>query len=214
METNNHNHLNSNENNEPIKEDEFWDWRFKQHGWPEEPDPVLIEIASSLKPGKALDLGCANGRNLFWLAKQGWQVTGVDFSAVAIELAEKKAEELSLYAKFVKSDILKDSLPEGPFDFVMLFNMHLPKDGLETVIKKAVNVLNVGGYLLIVGHHLDNLGHHGPPDPERLFTESYPKNIIPDDMKIVKEQKVTRSSGNDIESVEDVAVVILAEKIK
>ncbi len=42
------------------------------------PKPFVVEIAATLKPGRALDLACGDGRNAIWLADQGWQVTGVD----------------------------------------------------------------------------------------------------------------------------------------
>ena len=37
-------------------------------------DEGLIEVASSMAPGKALDLGCGEGQNAVWLAERGWIV--------------------------------------------------------------------------------------------------------------------------------------------
>ncbi len=42
------------------------------------PKPFVVEMARGLKPGRALDLACGDGRNAIWLADLGWQVTGVD----------------------------------------------------------------------------------------------------------------------------------------
>lgn len=44
----------------------------------------LIEVASDMRPGKALDLGCGEGQNSIWLAQRGWIVNAVDMSAAAI----------------------------------------------------------------------------------------------------------------------------------
>src|SRR5712664_3614565 len=42
------------------------------------PNALLVNTAKNLKPGKALDLGMGQGRNSIFLAKEGWDVTGVD----------------------------------------------------------------------------------------------------------------------------------------
>ena len=39
----------------------------------------MIAAASSLPPGRALDLGCGYGRTAILLAQHGWRVDGVDF---------------------------------------------------------------------------------------------------------------------------------------
>jgi SAM-dependent methyltransferase len=195
-----------------VTESEFWDWRYKEHGWPEDPDPVLQEIVKELTPGKVLDVGCGTGRNLIWLAKHGWQSTGIDFSEIGLEIARAKAKEQGVTLNLIKLDIVKQNIPDSGYDLVMLFNIHLPAKELEAVIKKCVDALNTNGHLLIVGHHLDNLGHHGPQDPQRLYSESYPINLIPPFMHIKKNEKVVRSAGNDVENVQDVAVVLLAER--
>jgi trans-aconitate methyltransferase len=51
----------------------------------------LIDVASDMRPGKALDLGCGEGQNSVWLAQRGWVVTAVDLSAAAIGEARDHA---------------------------------------------------------------------------------------------------------------------------
>jgi SAM-dependent methyltransferase len=48
------------------------------------PVPLLCAIASTIPPGRALDLACGRGRNAIWLAQQGWPVTAVDVAPTAI----------------------------------------------------------------------------------------------------------------------------------
>jgi SAM-dependent methyltransferase len=56
------------------------------------PSKLLIEVTQGRKPGTALDLGMGQGRNAIYLAGQGWDVTGVDISDVAVEQAKKNVE--------------------------------------------------------------------------------------------------------------------------
>ena len=45
-----------------------------------EPEPLLVEAAEFLAPGRALDLACGTGRNALYLVSLGWRVTAVDRS--------------------------------------------------------------------------------------------------------------------------------------
>lgn len=49
-----------------------------------QPEPLLVAIVESRAPGRALDIACGLGRNSVYLAAHGWEVTGVDYSAVAL----------------------------------------------------------------------------------------------------------------------------------
>jgi SAM-dependent methyltransferase len=68
-----------------------WDERYRTADPQTDPAPLLIQMASHLRPGSALDLACGTGRNALWLAGRGWEVTAVDGSAVAIEILRRRA---------------------------------------------------------------------------------------------------------------------------
>jgi 2-polyprenyl-3-methyl-5-hydroxy-6-metoxy-1,4-benzoquinol methylase len=50
----------------------------------------LIEGDGALATGEALDIGCGTGDTSIYLAKHGWQVTGVDFVAKAVDKARAR----------------------------------------------------------------------------------------------------------------------------
>lgn len=67
---------------------------------------------------KILDLACGKGRHSYYLAKKGFDVTGIDLSAQSIEWAKEHYSLPNL--KFVVND-MRNVYKENTFDF--LFNM-------------------------------------------------------------------------------------------
>ena len=66
-----------------------WDARYEASPrvWSATPNQFVESELVDLAPGSALDLASGEGRNALWLASLGWQVTAIDYSAVAIERA-------------------------------------------------------------------------------------------------------------------------------
>ena len=73
--------------------------------WSRDANCFLVAEAKDLAPGRALDLACGEGRNAIWLAELGWQVTGVDFSEVAIAKARERAASETLDIEFTLADL-------------------------------------------------------------------------------------------------------------
>jgi len=137
-----------------------------------EPDPTLVDEIGSLRPGRALDLGAGDGRNAIWLAIQGWQVTAVDFSQVALDRGRALATASGVRVEWQLADLLEWSPGASRFDLVTLFFIHLPSDERRDVYARAAAAVAPGGTLLIVWHDRTNLvdGVGGPQDPTVLFT--------------------------------------------
>lgn len=150
---------------------DMWDARYAETElvWSREPNLYLPPLVDDLEPGRALDLACGEGRNAIWLAKQGWDVTGVDYSAVAIDKAKSLTPDLDV--EWVVGDATAFT-SDATFDLVMLFYLHLPEAQMAMAFERAIDALSPGGTLFGVGHALRNLtdGHGGPPIPEILWT--------------------------------------------
>jgi SAM-dependent methyltransferase len=58
------------------------------------PDPLLVQLAEGLAPGRALDLACGTGRHAIYLARLGWRVTAVDAAPAAIDRLRREAPEV------------------------------------------------------------------------------------------------------------------------
>ena len=136
----------------------FWDDVYAGRPAAEGPRPNarLTETVTGLglPPGEALDLGCGEGGDALWLAGQGWRVTAVDISAVAVErlTALARAHALGERVLAARHD-LQDSFPPGAFDLVCAHYLHTPF-GLDrsTVLRSAAHALRPGGQLLVVDH--------------------------------------------------------------
>jgi 2-polyprenyl-3-methyl-5-hydroxy-6-metoxy-1,4-benzoquinol methylase len=153
---------------------EDWDRRYAgvENLWAVRPNRFLVAEVGELEPGRALDLACGEGQNAIWLASLGWEVTGVDFSEVAITKARARAEREGVEVDFVCAD-LQDFVPEpGVFDLVIVLYLHAPPEERRTVLSRAVDALSPGGTFVLVGHDLTNMteGVGGPSDPLIHFT--------------------------------------------
>lgn len=150
-----------------------WDDRYRQADlvWKAEPNVFVAQHASRLSVGEAIDLGAGEGRNSVWLARNGWQVTAVDFSAVALEKAREMAVDTGVSIATVVSDALHFH-PVEPVDLVLLCYLQLPDDQQVRVLRNAASWLKPGGSVLVVAHDKANVhkGHGGPPDPALCYT--------------------------------------------
>jgi SAM-dependent methyltransferase len=154
-----------------------WDQRYAGGGlvWGSDPNVFLVEHLNGLSPRRALDLGCGQGRNALWLARQGHEVTGLDVSSVAIDQARALAAEAGLVVHFRAVDLARDWQPEpDSFDLIVLSYLQLPESTRRAVHTKAATALAPGGTIFLIAHHSDNLEHGagGPPYPDVLFCEA------------------------------------------
>lgn len=58
------------------------------------------------------------GTNTVYLAKKGFQVTGIDISSKAVEYARKKADQANVEIKFMVQNFLDLPFEDEEFDFV------------------------------------------------------------------------------------------------
>ncbi|WP_251023779.1 cyclopropane-fatty-acyl-phospholipid synthase family protein [Arthrobacter sp. ISL-65] len=137
-----------------------WDemYRSRPRVWSGRPNPQLVAEATGLEPGTALDLGCGEGADALWLAEQGWTVTAVDVSAVALERAEQHAADSAVGKRitWLQRD-LGAWAPEEQFDLVSAQFLHSTEAPWQRPHRVAADAVRPGGTLLVVGHHPDGL---------------------------------------------------------
>lgn len=100
-------------------------YRFFKMPWELGVRGELISLVKSNKilPGRAIDLGCGTGDNAIYLARNGFEVTGVDFSSLAIERARQKAEAAGVKVDFLVDDLTNPKKVKGVFDFLLDYSV-------------------------------------------------------------------------------------------
>lgn len=101
----------------------IWDERYERGEQAnDEPHPLVVEFASKLEPGRALDVACGVGRHAIWLAERGWQITAVDNSRVAIEILRRRASEKGLVIDSRIADLERHEfiLEPGSYDLIVV----------------------------------------------------------------------------------------------
>ena len=83
------------------------------------PNRFLAEIVQGRNPGRALDVGMGQGSNSLFLARLGWDVTGIDISDKAIDLARKEAARLRLKINYVVADISAFDVGKAKWDLIV-----------------------------------------------------------------------------------------------
>jgi SAM-dependent methyltransferase len=193
---------------------EDWDKRYAsaESLWAVRPNRFLVAEVADLPPGRALDLACGEGQNAIWLATLGWEVTGVDYSEVAIEKARARAEREGADVRFVCADLVRYEPELAAYDLVIVLYLHISSARRGPVHAKASEALAPGGTFLLVGHDLANAtdGVGGPSDPDLLYTADEIASELPG-LEIEKATTVLRDV--DGENRDAIDTLVRARKI-
>ena len=101
--------------------------------------PLVRALTARLAPGShVLDVGCGSGRDLRWLKKQGYAVTGFERSAGLARLARRNAG-----CKVVEGDFERFDFSSLRVDAVLLSGalVHLPPAAVLPVFQNVVRAL-------------------------------------------------------------------------
>lgn len=128
--------------------------------------PLLVRAVAGVSPGFALDLACGPGRNTLFLARQGWRVTAIDASAVAIDRLRKRAaaEGLLVDARVVDLEQPGFAIQPGAWDLICDF-FYLQRD-LFPAIRQGVRP---GGLFVATIHMFDDSQDLRPHNPDFLL---------------------------------------------
>lgn len=135
----------------------------------EKPDFNIVETVESwpIEPCKALDVGCGTGIESIWMAKNGFDITGIDVSPVAIEMCNENALKHNAKANFRVFDFMTESLSKSNYDFTFdrgfFHGFHTHKERVE-IVERFYHILNNNGlWLSLLGSADGEKREPGPP---------------------------------------------------
>lgn len=89
-----------------IYEEEY---KISEYYWGITPSKMCLKVLDLLPPNrhiKLLDIGCGEGKDAVFFARNGYDVTAFDISDVGIEKAKRLANSVDVNINFFKADIL------------------------------------------------------------------------------------------------------------
>jgi SAM-dependent methyltransferase len=95
-----------------------WDDRYRTGDIPWDtgrPSSELVRVVGEedIRRGPAVELGCGTGANVVWLAGQGFAVSGVDISPLAVARARQRAAGAGVVVRLVEADVLDPQVQIG-----------------------------------------------------------------------------------------------------
>lgn len=209
------------------RDGDWWDAFYKDRSRPVSffanmPDEDLAAFCREglFSPGRALDIGCGNGRNTRFLAGQGFDAVGLDLSAASVAWAREASQGMEKTPFFAAKSFL-DYTPEAPFDLILdsgCFH-HIKPHQRQAYLTKVQNCLAPDGYFLMTC--FDTTGGADITDYDVYrdlsmhgglgFSEEKIKTILNRYFKIIRFRKMQKQIGTGLYG-EDFLWVILMQK--
>jgi len=153
-----------------MSEQDRWNQRYEKSDIPWDtgrPSSELQRVIAEqkLQPCRAIELGCGTGTNAVWLAQQGFDVTAVDFSELAIEKAKQQAGKARVRVNFMTADVLAPPELGGPYRFVFDRGCYhvVRRIDVHAYLRTLQNISLPGALALILAGNAKEPHDPGPP---------------------------------------------------
>lgn len=152
---------------------------------------MLMKVGKSDAAQKILDVGCGGGLVCEPLSRLGHEVTGIDASAKAIQVAQQHAEEHDLKIRYICGDVADIS---DQFDVVCAFEVVEHVDNLSQFLNLLKSKLKTNGIIILSTIHQTMLSYLGA-----IVWAEYVQKIVPkgthDWKKFVKPSEIIAALG-------------------
>jgi SAM-dependent methyltransferase len=162
-----------------------WDERYSGGGFQfgDAPNDYLAAQSRRFRPGMvALAVGDGEGRNGVWLARQGLEVTSLDWSPVGMAKARELAAVQGVPLETVVADAVAWDWRVARFDLIAWIYLHLPPADRALAAAGCSKALKPGGLLVLECFSPAQQGRRsgGPKLPELLWTRAIVEQDFPD----------------------------------
>ncbi|MGD2155583.1 MAG: methyltransferase domain-containing protein [Anaerolineales bacterium] len=113
---------------------------------------VKLAVDGHISPGKAITLGCGVGRETIYLAKNGFDVIGLDFSSTAIERARRRARAEGVGVSYVIDDLTNLQHVNGTFDLISDFGAlnDMSQEARDLYMRNVLPLARPGSHYLMM----------------------------------------------------------------
>jgi SAM-dependent methyltransferase len=132
-----------------------------EDGFASAPSEFVAEAVKGRKAGSALDVGMGQGRNAVYLARQGWDVTGIDLSQVGLDAARANAEKAGVSIRTEKAAYDQFDFGVEKWDLLVIVFAWAPVED-PSFVAKLGRSLRPGG-LVLFEHFIKDANHPYPP---------------------------------------------------
>jgi len=153
-----------------MSEQDRWNQRYEKSDVPWDTGRPASELQrviaeQKLQPCRAIELGCGTGTNAVWLAQQGFDVTAVDFSELAIEKAKQQAGKAGVRVNFVTADVLAPPELGGPYRFVFDRGSYhsVRRIAVQPFLRSVSTITLPGSFALTLAGNAKEPHDPGPP---------------------------------------------------
>ncbi len=156
-----------------------------------EPSQFLVENLDILPRGKVLDLAMGNGRNAIFLARQGFEVEGVDISAEQVNKVKDIAFQANIPVKVDVADLETGyQIKKSAYDIIICFH-YLQRSLMGQIKEGIVN----GGIIVYETYITDQLQYGKPRNPAHLLQHNELLRIF-SDFRCLRYREGIFRSGN------------------
>ena len=153
---------------------------------PHEEVEFLHELFQQNKIEKILDLGCGDGRHLYYFGRLGYRVYGLDNASTGLDLAKERLGREGLDTELACADMTAIPWSNEFFDAVIVIQViyHNPIEGIRRTIEEIYRVLKPAGWVFVTVSTCKPLGpmrfHRGVEiEPGTMVLDEGPDKGVP-----------------------------------
>jgi SAM-dependent methyltransferase len=169
-------------------------WAAWSGRWRRVPTPVRRACEDQwFDPGTPLlEVGCGTGKTASWLAQEGYAVTAIDFSSVAIEAA-RRVHSGQPRLTLLEHDMTGDPPPGGPFGALLDWGclQDVPAGGRKAYVRNLVAAGTEDARLLLF--------HRTPPDTNPSDVISEVEELLAGEFDLVEAEECMGTSPRGME---------------
>jgi SAM-dependent methyltransferase len=125
------------------------------------PEQAVLDLAARLKSEgrrRVHDLGCGPGRHMLFLAAEGFEAAGSDFSPAAVETCRRRLAEAGLSAPVTLAHMTALPAEDGSLDAVVAWDVifHGTLDTIQRTVSGVHRKLAPGGYFLMTFNSVES----------------------------------------------------------